>query len=146
MLADYPAEVRLEVYEAVIRYAASGTLTELRPLAKMAFSFIKKDIDCQPKQQSREQHWNWKGGITDENHRIRESSSYKHWRKAVFEKGNYTCQICGQHGGCLNAHHIKPFSIYPELRFEVSNGITLCRQCHINIHKTEREWDKHKRK
>lgn len=45
VLADYPAEVRLEVYEAVIRYAASGTLTELRPLAKMAFSFIKKEID-----------------------------------------------------------------------------------------------------
>lgn len=45
VLADYPAEVRLEVYDAVIRYAASGTLTELRPLAKMAFSFIKKEID-----------------------------------------------------------------------------------------------------
>ena len=45
VLVDYPAEVRLEVYEAVIRYAASGTLPELRPLAKMAFSFIKKEID-----------------------------------------------------------------------------------------------------
>ena len=45
VLADYSAEIRLEVYEAVIRYAASGTLTELRPLAKMAFSFIKKEID-----------------------------------------------------------------------------------------------------
>lgn len=45
VLADYPAEVRLEVYEAVIKYAATGMLTELRPLAKMAFSFIKKEID-----------------------------------------------------------------------------------------------------
>ena len=42
---DYPPEVRLEVYDAVIRYAASGTLSELKPLAKMAFSFIKKEID-----------------------------------------------------------------------------------------------------
>ena len=45
VLMDYPPEVRLEVYDAVIRYAASGTLSELKPLAKMAFSFIKKEID-----------------------------------------------------------------------------------------------------
>lgn len=44
-LKDYPAEVRLEVYEAAIRYAASGTLSELKPLSKMAFSFIKKEMD-----------------------------------------------------------------------------------------------------
>ena len=45
VLVDYPPEVRLEVYDAVIEYAESGTLSELRPLAKMAFSFIKKQID-----------------------------------------------------------------------------------------------------
>ena len=42
---EYPAEVRLEVYDAIIRYVASGTLSELKPLSKMAFSFIKKEID-----------------------------------------------------------------------------------------------------
>ena len=42
---DYPAEVRYEVYDAIIEYAASGKLTELKPLAKMAFSFIKKEMD-----------------------------------------------------------------------------------------------------
>lgn len=45
VLMDYPPEVRLEVYDAIIAYAASGTLTELKPLAKMAFSFIKRDLD-----------------------------------------------------------------------------------------------------
>lgn len=45
VLMEYPAEVRLEVYDAVIRYAASGTLSELKPLSKMAFSFIKNEID-----------------------------------------------------------------------------------------------------
>lgn len=45
VLMDYPPEVRLEVYDAIIEYAASGTLSELKPLAKMAFSFIKKEID-----------------------------------------------------------------------------------------------------
>ena len=45
VLMDYPAEVRLEVYDAIIRYAASGTLSELKPLAGMAFSFAKREID-----------------------------------------------------------------------------------------------------
>ena len=45
VLMDYPPEVRLEVYDAVIEYAVSGKLSELKPLAKMAFSFIKKEID-----------------------------------------------------------------------------------------------------
>lgn len=46
VLKDFPAEVRLEVYDAIIEYAASGRLSELKPLAKMAFSFMRKEIDA----------------------------------------------------------------------------------------------------
>jgi len=45
VLTDFEPEVRLEVYDAIIEYVASGTLPELKPLSKMAFSFIKKEID-----------------------------------------------------------------------------------------------------
>ena len=45
VLMGYPSEVRLEVYDAIIEYVASGTISELKPLAKMAFSFIKNEID-----------------------------------------------------------------------------------------------------
>lgn len=38
-------EIRLEVYEATIQYATSGTLPELSPVAAMAMAFIKQDID-----------------------------------------------------------------------------------------------------
>ena len=76
----------------------------------------------------------WKGGITPINQKIRTSLEYKLWRKSVFERDNYTCQICGikgnQTGGYLQADHIKPFAYFPELRFELSNGRTLCRECH----------------
>lgn len=77
--------------------------------------------------------WNKIGdGITLLNERIRKSPKYKLWRKQVFERDDYTCQNCGKHGGTLHADHIKPFALYPELRFDVSNGRTLCVPCHRN--------------
>src|SRR3990167_7133769 len=74
---------------------------------------------------------NWKGGITPINTRIRGSREYKLWRKAVFERDNYLCIWGGKkHGNKLHADHIKPFSLYPELRFAIDNGRTLCVDCH----------------
>lgn len=79
---------------------------------------------------------NWKGGITPHNHVIRNSVEYIDWRNAVYKRDNYTCRHCGDaQGGNLNAHHIKPFAKFPELRFEISNGITLCEPCHIKVHR-----------
>ena len=61
---------------------------------------------------------------------IRRGVQYKEWRKAVFERDDYTCQECGAMGVRLNADHIKPFALYPDLRFDVANGRTLCVECH----------------
>lgn len=54
----------------------------------------------------------------------------REWRSKVFERDNFTCQNCGQHGGKLQADHMKSVAAYPELRHEVSNGRTLCVPCH----------------
>ena len=72
----------------------------------------------------------WRGGVTPLNMKVRESLEYRLWRSAVLERDNYTCKCCGVRGGRLNADHIKPFSLYPELRFDVDNGRTLCEDCH----------------
>ena len=52
------------------------------------------------------------------------------WRKAVFERDNYTCQECGVRGVEIQADNIKPFKYFPELRWVLSNGRTLCVPCH----------------
>lgn len=67
---------------------------------------------------------------TSEMIRFRESMDYRRWREAVFQRDNYTCQRCFRHGVVLHADHIKPFSWYPELRLDISNGRTLCLDCH----------------
>lgn len=73
---------------------------------------------------------NWRGGTTSINKKIRESFEYEEWRKKVFERDLYTCIFCGKVGGKLNADHIKPFALFPELRFAIDNGRTLCENCH----------------
>ena len=81
----------------------------------------------------------WKGGKTKRATILRTRAIYLKWRDSVFERDLYICQKCGVFNGngkkiILNAHHIKPFSEFEELRFEISNGITLCRDCHILEH------------
>jgi len=78
---------------------------------------------------------NWKGGITSENHKIRTSFEYKLWRKACFERDNFTCQVSGKSGGELVVHHINNFAEFPELRTTISNGITLSKDIHKKFHK-----------
>ncbi|MFS0905787.1 HNH endonuclease [Priestia aryabhattai] len=78
----------------------------------------------------------WKGGVRDEKLALRETFEYKKWRKAVFERDCYTCQKCNDSkGGNLHAHHIYPFYLYEELRHEITNGITLCANCHDSRYK-----------
>lgn len=77
----------------------------------------------------------WKGGLTLIDKRERGRIEIKLWRESVFKRDNYTCQNCGAQKIFLNAHHIKSFKHFPELRTAIENGITLCRECHREEHR-----------
>lgn len=78
-----------------------------------------------------ENNYNWKGGTYGtERSREMQRSEYSLWRSSVFERDGYTCQICKKVGGRLSADHIKPWSLFPELRLAIDNGRTLCVECH----------------
>jgi hypothetical protein len=63
---------------------------------------------------------------------ITDSAEYKEWRKKVYIRDNYKCKMpgCSSNSKKIAAHHIYPKKLYPEKRFDVSNGITLCKKCH----------------
>lgn len=77
----------------------------------------------------------WKGGLTDNNRKLRNSYKTRLWREKVFKRDNWTCRGCGARSGknkkvYLEAHHIMSWSKFPKLRFIIKNGITLCKSCH----------------
>ena len=77
----------------------------------------------------------WKNGITPESELIRKRRDYTNWRKKVFRRDRYTCQIClDDRGGNLEAHHLNGFDTFIDQRFDIDNGITLCENCHHVFH------------
>lgn len=115
-----PKKDRLPVLEAIISYALDGVVkNRLTKKQMLSFLVIKPDIE-------RERREDAEG---------RRSAEYKAWRKAVYERDNYTCQYCGERGCKLNAHHIKSYAYYHDLRLDIGNGITLCVPCHKSIHR-----------
>ncbi len=79
----------------------------------------------------------WKGGISRLHKTERQLAmltiDYKLWRSSVFERDNFTCVICKKHGVKLEADHVKPWVFYPELRYKIDNGRTLCVDCHRKV-------------
>jgi hypothetical protein len=78
----------------------------------------------------------YKNGNAKINDLIRHSEKYKIWRMSVYKRDKFTCVNCGYRSKGnkdIRADHIKPFSLYPELRFDVNNGRTLCIPCDLKL-------------
>jgi 5-methylcytosine-specific restriction endonuclease McrA len=94
-------------------------------------------------QRAREEHWNWKGGISKVDRIVRRMPEYLTWRSSIFERDNWTCQTCHARG-YVTVHHIKAFVLVLrenkiqstqsarecEELWDTTNGVTLCEPCH----------------
>ena len=115
-----PMKGRAQTSQAREAIAAARRGKHLSPASRLKVSLARRGAN----------HWAWKGGISPLNKRIRATAEYISWRTAIFHRDDYICQQCDQRGGRLQADHIKPFAYFPHLRFELSNGRTLCVPCH----------------
>jgi len=125
------------LFVALIKYAETGIEPKLPGNERYLWAIAKRQSqfhDTNNHGTKGKSHWNWKGGITPQNQVGRSSIEYNQWRTAVFARDRYTCQNFGRVGGKLNAHHIIPWAADYKKRYEIGNGITLCYECHFNLH------------
>lgn len=73
-------------------------------------------------------------GMRKANHLGRGHVPYRGWRDAVLQRDGHRCAQCGASNVRLHAHHVKGWTRFPSLRFDVANGLTLCGPCHVMVH------------
>lgn len=76
-----------------------------------------------------ENHHNWQGGITKLRKNNRNRRKLRIWKREVLKQGNYKCLWCKRKKD-LEIDHIKLYSLFPKLRYKLSNGRILCKNCH----------------
>lgn len=76
----------------------------------------------------------YKPELSDEDRAKWRDKKVKEWRREIFKRDDYTCQICKERGISLAAHHLNCWSSFPDERFDLENGITLCANCHSIFH------------
>lgn len=94
------------------------------------FNNWRREYDFVSKERLRELAKKRDRGLTSGREKIKQGYAYRNWRRSVFMRDNFTCRECGISGVYIHAHHIKPFHLYIESRFDLDNGITLCKDCH----------------
>jgi len=63
-----------------------------------------------------------------------EDPEYIEWSWQVKNKSNFTCQVCDKLGGALNSHHLNGWKNFPNERYNIENGVCLCKECHKRYH------------
>lgn len=91
--------------------------------------------------QKKEGHPRWNASISDldRSKRLNEkgvNSKLDIWRNSVYERDDFSCLKCNKKSdGDLNAHHINSWDVNVDCRYDVNNGITMCKSCHVKFHK-----------
>ena len=73
-----------------------------------------------------------KSGTQCKNQVWRNTADYRAWREVILSRGHCEITNCNSTTD-LQAHHIKSAASFPELRFDISNGMCICSTCHKNV-------------
>ena len=97
----------------------------------------KRCPKCDVINRSGENHWKYNPLLTpqDRMKRDMQNGKIRIWRLKIFERDDFTCDICKKRGDDLNAHHLNSWDAYVSERYKLENGVTLCAECHSNFHK-----------
>jgi hypothetical protein len=120
---NHSDETKLKISLANSKFPHNKNKYTRKSEKKIKFPSLKRGLN--------QFHWNWRGGITTQN-KAERLEFYKDIREIIFKRDKYKCQIC-DNGGNLQVDHIKSWSKYPELRFNIDNCRTLCTKCHYLI-------------
>jgi 5-methylcytosine-specific restriction endonuclease McrA len=84
---------------------------------------------------TKEKNPRWNPNLTDEERSARRRGELDlEWAKAIVRRDRYRCIVCSSNKK-PQAHHLKSYTRYPELRLDMDNGVTLCRECHKKFHR-----------
>lgn len=115
---------KLMFYECITDYVFYKIIpTNIDKDILAMFLLIKNKLD-----KANKSYWNYED---------RRSNKYKKWKASVLERDKNKCKICGSKEN-LVVHHIKHFADNINERYNIDNGITLCKNCHKEVHKNER--------
>ena len=90
---------------------------------------------------TRENHPNWNPNKTEEDreyekkYRKSDDLEFKNWSRTIKELANFTCARCNKTNCKLESHHILSWIEHENKRYDLDNGICLCKECHKEFHK-----------
>jgi ribosomal protein S27AE len=122
----------LELFESLNEYTNDVIIYVMDEMCIEVNGFIKTKINIKALPIGAG-HYNWDGGKTKDSLKARSNPKYYHFRNNVLKRDNNMCQKCGSIEN-LHVHHIKSFSKNPDERYNINNGITLCKECHQKLH------------
>lgn len=120
-----------------VKHVKCGTIFETSPKSLADGHGCPNSLCC--KKRGKE-HYRYNESLTDEDRYSDRKSKkeYRDWRLGVYKAYNFTCDVCGCKSSKENkivAHHLESYDVNTDLRYNVSNGVALCKQCHIRFHK-----------
>lgn len=76
----------------------------------------------------------WRGIYEEERNRMFNGTKYQSWKRRVKNRDKHACVCCLKKDVVFDIHHKDSYSWCKERRFDDTNGVTLCKDCHIKFH------------